>query len=143
MPTDREVNQFRRMVGDYNTQSLATPVIFSYLNDATNELTGGFATPLYSLDDIDYEHHNEVIHMAALNWWWNRLAELEDRHSINVGSAAQNVSEKWDRAMQMITNLQQDYDEIQQLRTVIKEGNLSRWSKQTLRRVGGVSEEDV
>jgi hypothetical protein len=60
-----------------------------------------------------------------------------------MGAASQNVSEKWQRALQMVTALEERYDDIQELGDTIIEGNYSRFSKQTLRRIGGVSEEET
>lgn len=143
MPTTQEYNQFRRLIGDAKKQDVSTSEIDSYLNDAVLELTGDFATPITSFDTLVQQYHNEAIYKGAINWWWNLLSELQDKHSINVGGSAQTVSEKWDRAFQMIKELQAYYDEIQALKVDIMQGNLSRYSKQTLRRIGGEREEDV
>lgn len=144
MPTAAEFNQFRRLIGDnYATPLISDVEVTSYFNDAVWELTGDFATPLADFDTLITQYHNEVIYKAAINWWWNDLAVLQDRHSITVGQQSQNVSEKWDRAMKMIEALQVQYDIVQQLRVDITIGNYSRYSKQTLRRIGGIREEDT
>lgn len=140
-----ELNQLRRLIGDH---SLATPThadaeLQQLLNETTLELTRSFATPLVNFSALYHQHHNEVIYKAALNWWWNRLGQLQERHSLTVGSAAVDVSEKWQRAMQMISTLQVQYDAIQLLNSDITIGNYSRYSKQTLRRIGGVEEENT
>lgn len=146
MPTQSEINQFKRLIGDFNnaTPLMSTPAITTLLNDTVLELTGPqFATPIYAFDSLFQQYHVEVIYKAALNYMWNRLGELQEKHSISMGSAAQNVGEKWDRLMQMIQWLQAEYDKIEQLQIVISTGNYSRWSKQTLRRIGGTSEENT
>lgn len=143
MATTQEYNQFRRLIGDAKKQEVSTAEMDSYLNDAVLELTGDFATPLTSFEVLVQQYHNEAIYKAAINWWWNLLSELQDKHSISVGGNAQTVSEKWDRAFQMIQQLQAYYDDIQALKVDITMGNLSRYSKQTLRRIGGEREEDV
>ena len=83
MPTAGEYRQFRRLVGDSNSLKLGTSDIDDCLNDATYELTIDFATPL-GFDTLLTQYHNEVIYKAAINWWWNNLSELQDRHSIQV-----------------------------------------------------------
>lgn len=143
MATDQEYNQFRRLIGDFDNQLLTTGEIDSWLNDAVMELTGDFSTPVVVFTTLVTMYHNEAIYKAAINWWWNELSKLQDRHSITVGQASQNVSEKWQRVMQMITSLQTYYDDIQQLKQDITIGNFSRYSKQTLRRIGGIEEENT
>lgn len=143
MPTQAELNQFRRLIGDFETEVLTDSDIESVLNDAVSELTGNLATPTVDFDLLLAQYHNEVIYKGALNWWWNQLSELQNKHSISVGQASQNVSEKWDRAWQMIQSLQATFDQIQTLWVDIVEGNYSRYSKQTLRRIGGIREEDT
>lgn len=144
MPSTSEYNQFRRLVGDFTAQSLSTNYITALLNDTTYELTGDFATPITSFDTLLTQYHNEVIYKAAINYWWNDLSELQEKHSMTLGGGAtQNVGEKWDRAWQMIQSLQATYDQIQMLQVDITIGNFSRYSKQTLRRIGGIREEDT
>lgn len=147
MPTSAEKNQFRRLIGDYGKNSVSDQEITSYLNDATAELTADFINEdranaqLTSFDDLVVQYHPEVIYFGAMNYLWNRLAKLSDRHSQTVGTASQNASEKWDRTYQMISYLNDQYYKIQTLGTDISVGNLSRFSKTTLTRLGGQSEE--
>lgn len=147
MATTQEYNQFRRLIGAGSatpTVVITTTEIDSYLNDTVLELTGSvFATPLNDFDTLVEQYHREVIYKAAINWWWNELAELQSKHSIQVGVTSQNVGEKWDRAWQMIQSLQATYDQIQALWQQVTIGNFSRYSKQTLRRIGGVEEENT
>lgn len=143
MPTASEINQFRRLIGDYNKDVVDDADLDSYLDDAVAELTADFATPVIDFDILVTQYKPEVILRAAINWWWQRAAELADKHSTSVGQSAQNVSEKWDRAMEMIRRLETRYMEIQQLYTDITFGNISRFSKSTLTRIGGQREEDV
>lgn len=143
MATALERNQFRRLIGDFKTTLVSDANIDALFNDTVLELTGDFATPLVDFNTLLAQYHNEVIYKAALNFMWNRLGELQEKHSISVGAATQNVGEKWDRLWQMIQWLQTQYDEIQQLRIDITIGNYSRYSKQTLRRIGGTSEENT
>lgn len=143
MPSTAELNQFRRLIGDFEAEALSDNDISDLLDDTVAELTGNFATPLIDFDTLLTQYHNEVIYKAALNWWWNNLSELQNKHSISVGQASQNVGEKWDRAWQMIQSLQATFDQIQQLWVDVTEGNFSRYSKQTLRRIGGIREEDT
>ena len=143
------LNLFSRLTGQYG---LATPTISStnatsYLNDAAAELTSYntnlFATPVYSLDTTPREYQREIIYKAALNWWWDYTAKLSDHHSMSIGGAAQNVSEKWQRAIQMIGTLETEYSKMSRLETDFTIGNVSRFSKQTLRRIGGIEEENT
>ena len=144
MPSQAEYNQFRRLVGDYEAEALSDEEVTQNLNDACVELTSDFATPVLTFDGLVTEYHPELVYKAAINWWWNKLSDYADnKHSVSIGSASQNVGEKWERGWQMIQNLQSTYDQIQTLRIDITIGNYSRFSKQTLRRVGGVREEDT
>lgn len=147
MSTAAEKNQFRRLVGDYPKGDVDDPTIESYLNDAVTELTADFtdaagtSAPVTVFDSLVKEYHPEIILWAAINWWWNRLAILADRHSQQVGDASQKMSEKWDRALAMIKELEARYALVQSLGTDISIGNFSRFSKTTLTRLGGQREE--
>lgn len=143
MPLQSEYSRFRRYVGDFNVNLIEDDFIEELLDDTTFELTGNFATPITTFDALHGQYHDEVILKSAINWWWNRLAELQEKHSQSIGSATQEVGEKWDRAFQMIKDLNEQLDAIQQLQIDITIGNFSRYSKQTLRRIGGISEEDT
>lgn len=150
MPTTSEKNLFRRLVGDYGSSpKIADSEITSYLDDATAELTADFrnstgvSAPVTQFDMLVTQFHPEVIYYAAIQWWWNRLSKLADQHSQNVGPTSQNVSEKWDRAMKMIEFLTQQWTGMQTLGQDVLIGNLSRFSKRTLMRQGGQSEEDA
>lgn len=148
MSTVAEKNQFRRLVGDYPAGSVDDATVESYLNDAVAELTADFtdasgvSAPVTVFDALVKEYHPEVILWGAINWWWNRLAILADRHSQTVGDAAQSISEKWDRALAMIKELEVRYNTISALGTDISVGNFSRFSKQSLLRLGGNREEE-
>lgn len=147
MPTTSEYNQFRRLVGDYGANTLTTNEINSWLNDAVFELTADFQTsagasaPISEFDTLVQEYHPEVIYKAAINYWWSKAAELSGHLSTTVGTASQQSSDKWTRAMQMIQTLEAKYQEIQSLGIDITIGNLSYFSKQSLTRRGGQSEE--
>lgn len=143
MPNSSEFNQFRRLIGDMTTKAVSEEDITIALNDATLELTRDFATPLTSFDGMVGQYHPEIIYKAAINWWWDKLGQLQDKHSTSIGQASQSVSEKWDRAYQMIQWLETQYDEIQSLKVDITIGNYSRFSKLSLRRIGGIREEDT
>lgn len=141
MPTTSEYNQFRRLIGDFGEDAVLDAEIKSYLDDAVRELTADFTSPVTDFDVLVQQYHPEVIYKGAINWWWDKAAKLADKHSTTVGQASQNVSEKWDRAMEMIRRLEEAYMNIQLLQTDISIGNISRFSKTTLTRIGGVSEE--
>ena len=144
MPNSNEINQFRRLIGDYNRNEYSDNDCFSSLNDATWELTShNFSTPIGSFDMMDVSFHNEIIWKAAINWWWDRVAYLQKRMSTTVGAASQDASQLFDRAMKMIEKLQAKYDEIQQLGITFNVGNSSYFSKQSLRRIGGIEEENT
>ena len=144
MPSQAEYNQFRRLVGDFATPVLSNQMITQSLNDACVELTSDFATPVLTFDGLATMYHPEIVYKAAINSWWNKLSDYADnKHSVSIGSAVQNVGEKWERGWQMIQSLQVTYDQIQTLRLDITIGNYTRFSKQTLRRIGGVREEDT
>lgn len=144
MPSSSEYNQLRRLIGDYNTNTVTTTEMDKLLNEACLELTGDFATPIVVFDTLVNQYRFEIILRAAINFWWNKLGDYADhKHSMTAGSMTANVSEKWDRIWQMIQNLEQQYSEIQLLRIDITIGNYSRYSKQTLRRIGGIREENT
>lgn len=147
MPTTAEKNQFRRLIGDYGKNGVSDPEITSYLNDATYELTADFtnesgaSAPVTVFDNLSTQYHPEVIYWGAINYLWNKLGKLSDRHSQSVGATSQNASEKWDRTYQLIQWLNSQYDRIQALGADITMGNLSRYSKTALTRFGGMPEE--
>ena len=139
------INLFRRLIGDFGVGNVTDSEALSFLDDASSELTtfntNVYATPVYTFDGLARDYQRETTYKAAINWWWDYAAKLSDHHSMSLGSATQNVSEKWDRAMQMIGQLEIQYQQIARLEVDITHGNLSRYSKQTLRRIGGVDEE--
>jgi predicted phosphohydrolase len=144
LPNSSELNQYRRLVGDIGINAISADDIVIGLNDATWELTShNYSTPIGAFDAMPVIYHNEIVWKAAINYWWNQVAYLQAKLSTTVGSASQNVSDKWTRALQMVTALEARYDEIQELGETILEGNFSRFSKQTLRRIGGVEEEQT
>lgn len=149
MPTTAEKNQFKRYVGNYGaTTAISDQEIDSYLNDATLELTAdftdsaGLSSPVADFDNLVPQYKPEVVLHAAIQWWWNKAAVYaSEMRRANVGDAHTEY-ERWERAMEMIKSLSTRYSEIQALGTDISMGNLSRFSKQTLTRHGGVSEEE-
>lgn len=148
MVTASELSQFRRLIGDYESELVDDSIIEEYLDDATRESTEDFVNSSYiSAPVLDFgllapQYHTEVIYLAAINWWWNLAAKQAPKHSQTMGQASQNVSETWDRAMRMIDVLRTRYSQIESLGTDITMGNLSRFSKGTLTRIGGRREED-
>lgn len=149
MSTTSEKNQFRRLIGDFGRNNVIDSEIEGYLDDATRESTEDFvnssrvSAPVTDFDALVPIYHTEVIYLAAINWWWDFAAKESRKHSQTMGASAQNVSETYDRALQMIDRLRTEYTRIQSLGTDINMGNLSRFSKQTLTRLGGQSEEDA
>lgn len=143
MPNNSEFNLFRRLIGDYGKNDVDDTTIDSYLDDAVYELTSDFATPVADFDVLKTQYHPEIIYKGAINWWWNRMATLAEKHSMSSGGQQQNVGEKWDRAFQIIQRLEEKYDQIQMLGVDIEFGNISRFSKSTLTRIGGQREEDA
>lgn len=143
MATTSEINQFRRLIGDFGDEAVDDSELDSYLDDAVRELTADFATPVVEFDNLVTQYKPEAIYKAAINWWWDRAAKLADKHSVSVGQSAQNVGEKWERAMEMIRLLEEHFAAIQTLGTDITFGNISRFSKATLTRIGGLREEDA
>lgn len=143
MPTVSEKNLFRRLVGDFGKDEVSDSEIDGYLDDATYELTADFTVPVLDFDTLKAQYHPEVIYKGAISWWWNRMASLADKHSMSSGAQTQSAGEKWDRAFQIIQRLEEKYDQIQMLGTDITFGNISRFSKSTLTRIGGVREEDA
>lgn len=147
MSTASEQAQFRRLIGDYTKNKVEPEVIEAYLDDAARELTANDPTnlsaPVIAFSALEVRYHPEVVVKAAINWWWNVAAEASTKHSQTVGPATQNVSETWDRAMEMISRLEEQYQKIQTLGTDITVGNISRFSKVTLTRVGGKREENA
>lgn len=144
MPNSSEIAQYRRLIGDYGVNAVPDTDCINAMNDATWELTShNFSTPLGSIDFLDVSFHNEIIWKAAINFWWNRVAQLQAKLSTTVGGASQNVSEQWQRALQMVQELETRYAEIQQLGITFNIGNASRFSKQSLRRIGGIREENT
>lgn len=148
MPTLAEKNQFKRYIGNYGAAvQISDADIDSYLNDATAELTADFTdsaglwSPVMDFDNLVPQYKPEVILYAATQWWWNKASGYAAAiKRANVGDA-HTETERWERAMEMIRLLSERYTAIQALGTDITIGNLSRFSKQTLTRHGGVSEE--
>lgn len=143
MPTTSEYNQFRRYIGDYGNNVVDNTTIDAYLNDAALDLTADFEVPIATFDSLVRQYHPEVITWAAINWWWNVASKLVDHHSQQLGAGSHQASEKWERAMQMIEYLTTRFESIQTLGADVSIGNLSRFSKLTLTRFGGRSEEDA
>lgn len=149
MPTASEYGQFRRLVGDYSTEVIDDGDIDAYLDDATRELTSDFVdvnglpAPVTDIDTLVVQYHPEVIYFAAISWWWNYAADQTDQATTTVGTASEDLSTRWTRAMEMIKQLREQYDKIQLLGTDITIGNLSRFSKITMTRLGGQSEESA
>src|SRR3954470_23967964 len=150
MPTTREYNQFRRLVGDYGEDTIDDGIVDSYLDDAAAELTADPGNlpngvgPLTDFDQLPSEFRPEVITFAGINWWWNLAANLQEKHSQSLsGGMTQQVGERWERAMRMIEQLQLHYDTLQSLRPDINVEQLSYFSKASLRRVGAQREETV
>lgn len=143
MPTQSELNQFRRLTGDYGKDNMSDTECGIWLDDATDELTDDFATPLYSFDYIAPNYHTEIIYKAALNYWWLQLASLQDKHTQTIGTSSANISEKWQRAMDMTTSMNTQWEAHRTMGFDVHVDNYSRFSKQTLRRIGGIREEDT
>lgn len=149
MPTQSEFNQFRRYIGDYTDEKVDDTDIEVYLDDATAELTADFtdadgaSAQVTEFDNLVIQYRPEVVVWASINFWWQKAALYAERHSQTVGQASQSASEKWERAMEMIRRLTEYYDKIGLLGTDITIGNLSRFSKITLTRIGGQREEDA
>lgn len=144
MSTQGERSQFRRLIGDYAVNVVPDTELEYYLDDATAEGSSqAFDTPITDYDLLPSRYSVETIYLAAINWWWDAAAKLSSRHSQTVGQAQQGASEKWDRAMEMISRLQARYDEISELKNSIYMGNNSRFSKSTLTRIGGQEEESA
>lgn len=147
MPSQSEYNQWRRLVGDFPGEAIEEIDIDTYLDDAVQELTADFtnatgaSAPVADFDLLVNHFRPEVVVWAARNWWWQRAAQLSDRHSQTVGQSSQNVDVKWDRALEMIRMLEARFLEMGYLSTEINMGHLSRFSKKTLTRIGGRSEE--
>lgn len=135
---------FRRLVGVADAGVLPDSAIKVYLDDACSELTADFTpSPVTDFDNLVTQYHPETIYKAAINYWWNQLAIASAKHSQAAGQVTQNVGERFDRIMQMIDKLQAYYDEIESLGIDITMGNLSYWSRGSMRRIGGQSEEDT
>lgn len=142
MSTASERNQFRRLIGDFGINAVDDATIEIFLNDAVRELTADFATPVTVFDTLVQQFHPEVIYWAAINWWWDYASKQTEKEMVSMGDATSNPSTRWDRAMQMIDRLTKTYMEIQLLGIDVYIGNLSRFSKATLTRIGGHREED-
>lgn len=167
MPTPQEINQFRRLTGDFGINAIAEQDIAICLNDATFEVTADFVKittrapvlsspefnqfesftdvkpqPIRTFDELYIQFHPEVIYKAAINYWWNQAAQLAGRLTTTVGQASQQVSDLYARAMNMIAALEVHYQSIQQLGLDIEMGNISYFNKRYLERTGGEREED-
>lgn len=141
MSVQSERNLFRRLIGDYGKNAVSDTEIETYLDDTCYELTADFATPVTDFDTLVVQYHPEVVYKAAINWWWQYATSAGEKHSMSMGQATQNVGEIWNRAMTTIEKLEAHYKLIQLLGIDIIIGNFSRFSKQTLTRIGGVEEE--
>lgn len=141
MATVSEYSQFRRLIGKTSSDILDAE-IEGWLNDACRELTSDFVSgPVTDIDSLQVTYHPEIVMYAAINWWWNYASQQTEKHSTNVGQAAENKGERFDRAMQMIDKLEARYNVIQALGTDITIGNLSYFDKKSLTRTGGQEEE--
>lgn len=149
MPSVNEKNQFRRLIGDYGEDAVGDAEIDSYLDGAVNELTMDFtdtnaiSAPVTDFDTLVPQYRPEVILYAAINYWWNKASVFADRLSTSIGQASQNAEVKWEHAVKMIEMLEKRYADIQALGTDVSIGNFSRFSKKTLMRYGGRSEEEI
>lgn len=149
MATGSEYSQFRRLVGDYAQNTISDLFIDGYLDDAVRELTSDFVdvdgnpAPVTVFSNLVSQYKPEVIYFAAIQWWWNFAADQSEKSIHTVGSASEDMSQRWERAMEMIKQLREQYDRIQILGTDITIGNLSRFSKITMTRLGGQSEESA
>lgn len=143
MPTTSEYNLFRRLIGDFDKNEVPNSSLDALLDDATFEVTNDFTPPVTDFDVLVVQYHPEIIYKAAINYWWNKLGNWTEKYSVSAGAQSQNVGERWDRVMQIIQQLEQKYQEISYLGTEIAIGNLSRFSKESLTRIGGQNEEDV
>lgn len=147
MPVQSEYNAFRRLIGDFSKDLVDDVILDEYLDDATRESTADFTdntgspTPVTDFDVLVGQYHTEVIYLAAINWWWDIAAKAAARVSVGMGASSQTEGERWQRAMEMIAKLREEYLRIQSLGTDITQGNLSRFSKSTLTRIGGQREE--
>lgn len=145
MPIPSEYNTFRRLIGDFEVDEIDDTTLESYLDDAAYEASSseGSFTTVTEFDLLPGRYKREVIILAAINFWWQRASVYAQKLSTTTGQAAQNVSEKWERAMSMIEKLQAMYTERSVLGSEPSMGNLSRFDRGTLTRVGGKSEEQA
>jgi len=147
VPTDADYTAFRKYVGDIATEAIDEDVIDQYLDDATIEATAPHVSTAFALvtsyDNLPAKYSPEVILLAAINWWTNKLAVYSDKLSTTVGQASENASDRWTHALQMIEFLQDLYDNTKILGSIPDMGNLSHWDRNTLSRVGGQSEEEA
>lgn len=147
MPTQGDYSLFKRLVGDDEVDLIDDASIDDYLDDAARERSyiDTDIPIVLTFDGLAAYHKAEAIYQAAINWWWNRAASLSGKHSQTVGQASMNAGEKYDRAMRMIEMLQTRLAELiaSGSGSIITFGNLSRFSKSTLTRLGGKSEEST
>lgn len=149
MPAQSERNQFRRLIGDYGKDTVTDIEVKLYFDDAVREATEDFvnaaniSSPVTDFDVLVPQYHSEIIYLAAINYLWDKAGKLSIKHSQTMGQASQDVGETFDRVMRMIDALRARYETIQSLGTDITMGNLSRFSKTSLTRLGGVREENA
>lgn len=138
-------NQFRRLTGDYGKNDIPDTEIEDYFDDAARQATSteGTMVTVTDFDLLDERYKPEIVILAAINWWWNRAADYTDSYSTTIGQSSEQAGVRWDRAIQMIQQLQTMYENVAVLGNDPTMANLSRYSKITLSRIGGVAEEDT
>lgn len=143
MPTLSEKNQFRRYIGNYDQTPVSDAFIDAYLDDAARELSSseGSMVTVIDFDVLNSTYKPEVIILAAINYWWNKAAEYLTKVNMTVGQASVEPGVRYDRAMQMIERLQELHSKVAVLGSEISVNHISRFSKQTLTRLGGQREE--
>lgn len=147
MPGQQDYNLFRRYIGDYDIQAVPDSTIDSYLNDATAEATAPHIGPdapiITSYDLLPPKYSIEVILLAAINWWWNKIGGYATLLTTTIGQASEEASDRYQHALSVATSLQQLYDNTKVLGQTPDVADLSHWNRNTLTRVGGQSEEDA
>lgn len=98
--------------------------IDNYLDQAAFVVSYSYATPWTDFDSVTSKYQYAVVLLAALEFWWEKLAQSIDKFDqlVNLPNSSfvgQSSSTKFDRALIMIERLK---DEIESLQ-IVKEGS--------------------
>lgn len=134
---------FLKKTGMYNAASSYTEEeINDCLDEAAILVSRNYATPWGSFSEVPEKYKYGVVIFAAIEYWWSVQSSLVEIGDVHVGASGSSVglrvATKFDRAVRMIADLTEEYEEIMDIvdgSGSILVGDLLRRSKQTGRLV--------